>query len=45
MLLQGEMVQLKVGPSAINTVEVSLKDGSTIYAFVGASEEKELVSI
>ena len=45
MLLQGEKVQLEVGPSAINTVAVSLEDGSTIYAVAGASEEKKFVSM
>ena len=45
MLLQGEKVQLEVDPSAINTVAVSLDDGSTIYAVAGASEEKKLVSM
>ena len=45
MLLQGEKVQLEVDPSAINTVAVSLNDGSTIYAVAGASEEKKLVSM
>ena len=43
MLLQGEKVQLEVDPSAINTVAVSLEDGSTIYAVAGTSEEKKLV--
>ena len=45
MLLQGEKVQLEVDPSSINTVAVSLEDGSTIYAVAGASEEKKLVSM
>ena len=45
MLLQGEKVQLDVDPNAINTVAVSLEDGSTIYAVAGASEEKKLVSM
>ncbi len=45
MLLQGEKVQMEVDPSAINTVAVSLEDGSTIYAVAGASEEKKLVSM
>ena len=45
MLLQGKKVQLEVDPNAINTVAVSLDDGSTIYAVAGASEEKKLVSI
>ena len=45
MLLQGEKVQLEVDPNAINTVAISLDDGSTIYAVAGASEEKKLVSM
>ena len=45
MLLQGEKVQLEVDPNSINTVAVSLVDGSTIYAVAGASEEKKLVSM
>ena len=45
MLLKGEKVQLEVDPSAINTVAVSLEDGSTIYAVAGESEEKKLVSM
>ena len=45
MLLQGEKVQLEVDPDAINTVAVSLEDGSTIYAVAGASEEKKLISL
>jgi len=45
MLLQGEKVRLEVDPNAINTVAVSLEDGSTIYAVAGASEEKKLVSM
>ena len=45
MLLQGEKVQLEVDPDAINTVAVSLGDGSTIYAVAGASEEKKLISL
>ena len=43
MLLQGEKVQLEVHPDAINTVAVSLEDGSTIYAVAGESEEKKLI--
>ena len=38
-------MQLEVDPNAINTVAVSLDDGSTIYAVAGASEEKKLVSM
>ena len=45
MLLQGEKVQLEVDPDAINTVDVLLEDGSTIYAVAGASEEKKLISL
>ena len=45
MLLQGEKVQLEVDPNSINTVAVSLEDGSMIYAVAGASEEKKLVSM
>ena len=45
MLLQGEKVQLEVDPDAINTVAVSLEDGSTIYAVAGSSEEKKLISL
>ena len=45
MLLQGENVYLEVDPNEINTVAVSLEDGSTIYAVAGASEEKKLVSM
>ena len=43
ILLKGEKVQLEVDPNSINTVAVSLEDGSTIYAVVGASEEKKSV--
>ena len=45
MLSQGKKVQFEVDPNAINTVAVSLDDGSTIYAVAGASEEKKLVSM
>ena len=45
MLVQGEKVRLEVDPVAINTVAVSLEDGSTIYAVAGASEEKKLISM
>ena len=45
MLLQGDKVQFEVDPDAIDTVAVSLEDGSTIYAVAGASEEKKLISL
>ena len=34
-----------VDPDAINSVTVSLDDGSTVYAVAGASEEKKLISM
>ena len=45
MLLQGEKVRLEVDPNAINTVAVSLEDGSIIFAVAGVSEEKKLISM
>ena len=45
MLVQGEKVRLEADPVAINSVAVSLEDGSTIYAVAGASEEKKLISM
>ena len=45
MLLQGEKVQLEVDPDAINSVTISLDDGSTVYTVAGASEEKKLISM
>ena len=42
---QGEKVRLEVDPNAINTVAVSLEDGSIIFAVAGASEEKKLISM
>ena len=36
---------MEVDPSAINTVAVSLEDGSTIYAVAGEAEEKKLISL
>ena len=45
MLLRGEKVQLEVDPDAINSVTVSLDDGSTVYAVAGASKDKKLISM
>ena len=45
MLLEGQKVQMQVDPDSINTVAVSLDDGSTIYAVAGESEEKKLISL
>ena len=45
MLLEGQKVQMRVDPDSINTVAVSLDDGSTIYAVAGESEEKKLISL
>ena len=36
---------MEVDPSVINTVAVSLEDGSTIYAVAGEAEEKKLISL
>ena len=36
---------MQVHPDEINTVAVSLDDGSTIYAVAGESEEKKLISL
>ena len=38
-------MQLDLDPNAINSVAVSLEDGSTIYAVGGSSEEKKLIAI
>ena len=43
MLLQGQKVQMEVHPDEINTVAVSLEDGSTIHAVAGVAEEKKLI--
>ena len=45
MLLQGQKVEMEVDPGAINTVAVSLDDGSIIYAVAGESEETKLISL
>ena len=45
MLLQGQMVQMEVHPDAINTVAVSLEDGTNIYAVAGEAEEKKLITL
>ena len=45
MLLQGQKVQMEVHPDEINTVAVSLEDGSTIYAVAGEVEEKKLIAL
>ena len=45
MLLEGQKVQMQVDPDAINTVAVSLDDGSTIYAVAGEVEEKKLIAL
>ena len=45
MLLQGQKVQMEVHPDAINTVAVSLEDGTTIYAVAGEAEEKKLITL
>ena len=40
MLLQGEKVRLEVDPNAINTVAVSLEDGSIIFPLQGILGEE-----
>ena len=43
LLLEGEKVQMEVHPDEINTVEVTLEDGSIVYAVAGAAEERKLL--
>lgn len=43
LLLEGEKVQMEVHPDEINTVEVTLEDGSIIYAVDSAAEERKLL--
>ena len=43
LLLEGEKVQMEVHPDEINTVEVTLEDGSTVYAVASAAEERKLL--
>ena len=45
MLLQGQKLRMEVDPDLINTVAVSLEDGSVIYAVAGESEENKLISL
>mgnify|MGYP004070466739 FL=1 len=45
MLLQGQKLRMEVDPDSINTVAVSLEDGSVIYAVAGESEETKLISL
>ena len=43
LLLEGEKVQMEVHPDEINTVEVTLEDGSIVYAVASAAEERKLL--
>ena len=45
LLLEGEKVEMEVHPDEINTVAVSLDNGSVIYAVAGASEERKLLEL
>ena len=36
---------MEVHPDAINTVAVSLEDGTNIYAVAGEAEEKKLITL
>ena len=43
LLLEGEKVEMEIHPDEINTVEVTLEDGSIIYAVASAAEERKLI--
>ena len=43
LLLEGEKVQMEVHPDEINTVEVTLEDGSIVYAVASSAEERKLL--
>ena len=43
LLLEGEKVEMEVHPDEINTVEVTLEDGSIVYAVASSAEERKLL--
>ena len=43
LLLDGQKVAMEVDPDVIDTVAISLEDGSTIHAVAGVAEEKKLI--
>ena len=45
LLLEGQKVQMDVDPDEINTVSVSMEDGSIIYAVAGVDEEQILLEL
>ena len=45
LLVEGQKIKVDVHPDDINTVVVSLNDGSTIYAVAGEEEEKKLLAL
>lgn len=45
LLLEGQKVQMDVDPDEINTVSVSMEDGSIIYAVAGVDEEQKLLEL
>tara|TARA_B100000513_G_scaffold98485_1_gene41887 strand:+ start:176 stop:358 length:183 start_codon:yes stop_codon:yes gene_type:complete len=45
LLSEGKKVQMDVHPDEINTVPVSFKDGSIIYAVAGIDEEQKLLEL
>ncbi len=42
LLLEGHKAQMDVHPDEINTVPISMPDGSIIYAVAGIREERKL---
>ena len=45
LLLEGQKISIDVHPDEINTVPVTLTDGSTVYAVAGEEEEKKLLAL
>ena len=45
LLLEGHKAQMDVHPDEINTVPISMPDGSIIYAVAGVREERKLIKL
>ncbi len=45
LLLEGQKAQMDVHPDEINTVPISMPDGSIIYAVAGVREERKLIKL
>ena len=45
LLCDGQKVQMDVHPDDIQTIAVSLDDGSMIYVVIGEDEEDKLISL